>query len=192
MLPGDAVPITLSPADVAWARETAHQSGQRWSAQPGHYTNALRSHFIGKLGELAVEKCLLERGLRLDAHFRHPERESLCDIVVKLRGYHALTRLEVKTWSRVHWTDLGRCIAVEQLPALEKKADLVLWCVTDAPGMDDDAQPVMVEIVGWSTLDEVRAAPVRWTGTGAMRRVQNYQLDEASLRPFSTFLKEIP
>lgn len=184
--------VTLYSTDVAWALETARQSAGRWAAQPGHYTNALRSHFIGKLGELAAERTLLESGLRLDAHFRYPERESLCDMVVKLRGYRQITRIEVKTWSRVHWPDLGRCIAVEQLPALTKKADLVLWCVTDAPDPDSDPAPVEVEIAGWSTLDEVRAAPIRFTGTGAMRRVQNHQLDVNHLHPFSTFLKEIP
>ncbi len=191
MLPGDAVQMTLSPADVAWTRETARQSAQRWAAQPGHYTNALRAHLIGKLGELAVEHALLTRGLRLDAHFRHPERESLCDIVVKRRGYRALTRLEVKTWSRAHWPELGRCIAVEQFPLLQKKADVVIWCVTDPPDPAEAPAPAVVDLVGWSTLEEVRAAPVRWTGAGAMRRVQNHQLDASTLHPFSTFLKEI-
>lgn len=187
----DAFIIRLDPTDIAWARETARQSAQRWAAQPGHYTNALRSHFIGKLGEQAAERALLHCGLRLDAHFRHPQRESLCDIVVKRRGYREITRLEVKTWSRAHWPELGRCIAVNQLPALQKKADVILWCVTDAPGMDENSAPLAVEVVGWSTLDEVRAAPVKFTGTGAMRKVHNYQLDERSLRPFSTLLEEM-
>ncbi len=192
MLPEDAAQITLQPADIAWAHEAARASARRWAAQPGHYTNALRSHFTGKLGELAVARALLERGLRLDAHFRHPEREGLCDIVVKRRGYREVTRIEVKTWSVPFWPGLGRCIAVEQFAALKKKADIVVWCVTDPPDMADAPAVVVVELAGWSSVDEVRAAPVRWTGTGAMRRVQNYQLDEASLRPFPTFLKEIP
>ncbi|MEJ5223327.1 MAG: hypothetical protein WHV44_02645 [Anaerolineales bacterium] len=188
----DVVQVSLPSEDVAWAIETARQSAGRWGAQTGHYTNALRSHFIGKLGELAAARALLARGLRLDAHFRHPEREALCDVVVKQRGYRQITRIEIKTWSRAHWPDLGRCIAVAQLPALAKKADCILWCVTDAPKPDADPAPVEVEIAGWSTLDEVRAAPIRFTGTGAMRRVQNHQLDVNHLHPFSTFLKETP
>ncbi len=191
MMREDADCVTLYSADVAWALETSRQSAGRWGTQPGHYTNAMHSHFIGKLGELAAERALLERGLRLDAHFRHPEREALCDIVVKLRGYSVVCRVEVKTWSRAHWPDLGRCIAVEQLPALAKKADLVLWCITNAPDPDSDPAPVEVEIAGWSTLEAVRAAPVRWTGTGAMRRVQNHQLDEHDLRPFAELMSEL-
>jgi len=78
--------IVLSIADVQWAADTAHASFERWESQQGYYNNRLNSHFKGKLGELAVEKFLLDQQLKLDSHFRFADRENLADIVVKING----------------------------------------------------------------------------------------------------------
>lgn len=173
--------IELIVPDVRWAAETARSSLARWENQRGYYNNRLNSHFKGKLGELAVEKFLLDKKLKLDSHFRFPDRENLADIVVKIRGYKKILRIEVKTWSGIYWQDLGRCISVEQFPDLKKKADLVIWCVTDADAILDTPSPVKVTLVGWSTTDEISKAPIKFTGFDNMRRVENYQLAEADL-----------
>ena len=47
----------------------------------------------------------------------------MCDIEV------AAVRFDVKTWSAAFWTDLGRCVTVNQLSVLERKAAGILWCV---------------------------------------------------------------
>ena len=120
-----------SLADVQWAAETARSSFERWESQQGYYNNRLNSHFKGKLGEIAVEKFLLDQKLKLDSHFRFADRENLADIVVKIKGYKKVVRLEVKTWSKNYWQDLGRCIAVDQYPDLKKKADIIVWCLVD-------------------------------------------------------------
>ena len=172
--------IELPVAEVQWAAETSRASFARWQNQRGYYNNRLNSHFKGKLGELAVERFLLDQNLKLDSHFRFPDREKLADIVVKLHGYRRILRLEIKTWSRDYWRELGRCISVEQFPDLKRKADAVVWCVTDAEGIVE--APVTVLLAGWSGMDEIEKAPVRLTGFENMRKVENHQLAESDLR----------
>lgn len=181
----DCLEIDLSAADVQWAAETARASFSRWESQRGYYNNRLNSHFKGKLGELAVEKFLLDQKLKLDAHFRFPDRENLADIVVKIRGYRKILRLEVKTWSRNYWQELGRCISVDQFPDLKKKADIVVWCVTDADAVADIPSPVKVMLAGWSSMDEISKAPIKFTGLENMRKVNNYQLAVSDLHEIS-------
>jgi len=182
MLPVTVVfEIEIPATDVQWAAETARSSFAKWESQRGYYNNRLNSHFKGKLGELAVERFLLDQKLKLDSHFRFPDRENLADIVVKIRGYKKILRLEVKTWSRDYWQELGRCISVDQFLDLKKKADLVIWCVTGADAIADMLSPVKVMLVGWSTMDEISKAPIKFTGFDNMRKVENYQLAEADL-----------
>jgi hypothetical protein len=180
--------IELPVDDVRWAAETARASFARWESQRGYYNNRLNSHFKGKLGELAVEKFLLEKNLKLDSHFRFADREKLADIVVKIRGYTKVLRLEVKTWSREYWLELGRCISVDQFPDLKRKADVIVWCVTDASGVLDVPAQAKVHLAGWSKLDEVLKAPVKFTGLDNMRKVENHQLAESDLHEMSGFI----
>ncbi len=190
---GEAMEIPLTVEDAAWAVDSAKASIEKWSERDGYYNNRLASHFIGKLGELAVEKYLLEKGYKLDSHFRFPERENLSDIVVKVRGYFRIRRLEVKTWSENYWAELGRCIAVEQYPILKKKADIVIWCVVNHEFVERAVKmpgPGAVSLAGWSVVGGISEAPIHDTGTGGMRKVRNYQLSEDDLRPIQTIAAE--
>jgi hypothetical protein len=182
--------IELSIADVKWAKDVALSSFTKWESQQGYYNNRLNSHFKGKLGELAVEKFLLDQKLKLDSHFRFSDREKLADIVLKLRGYKKVARLEVKTWSSNYWQDLGRCIAVDQYPDLKKKADIIVWCVVDIQKVSDTpaSAPVKVFLAGWSKIGEIMKAPIKHTGLDNMRKVENYQLAESELRLMGEFL----
>jgi len=179
--------IKLSIADVQWAVDVARSSFERWESQQGYYNNRLNSHFKGKLGELAVEKFLLDQNLKLDSHFRFSDRENLADLVIKVRGYKKVVRLEVKTWSSNYWQDLGRCIAVDQYPDMKKKADMIIWCLVDAQKILDAPAPVKVLLAGWSKITDVLNAPIKLTGLDAMRKVNNYQLAETDLHDMSSF-----
>ncbi len=178
--------VELSPDDVQWAAETARTSFARWENQRGYYNNRLNSHFKGKLGELAVERFLLTRNLKLDSHFRFPDREKLADIVVKIQGYKKVLRVEIKSWGREYWQELGRCISIDQFPDLKKKADVVVWCVVDVDGVVN--APVKALLAGWSTMDEIAKAPTRLTGFEYMRKIENYQLAETGLHGMSSLL----
>jgi len=186
--------IELTVEDVQWAAHASQTSFAKWAGQEGHYNNRLNSHFKGKLGEVAVEKFLLAQNLKLDSHFRFLDREKLSDIVVKINRYKKISRVEVKTWSRNYWTDLGRCVSVEQYPDLKKKADVIIWCVVDALDMKEVlATPVPVKAVlaGWSKIDEISSAPIRSTGTDYMRKIENYQLNDADLNDMSKFPADV-
>jgi|GEM_PF-1375629 len=185
------IKIFLEVEDVKWAIQSASASIEKWSGQAGYYNNRIDSHFKGKLGELAVEKYFLETGCKLDAHFRFPERENLSDIVIKIKKYTEICRLEVKTWDVKYWPELGRCIAVDQYPVLKKKADVIIWCVIDLNHIEtllNNPEAVSVSLIGWSKIEEVMSAPIKDTGIGAMRKVKNYQLDETSLHAMSAFI----
>lgn len=184
----ESAEIELPIADVQWAAETARASFVRWQSQRGYYNNRLNSHFKGKLGELAVERFLLNQSLKLDSHFRFADREKLADIVVKIRGYNKVLRLEVKTWSRDYWQELGRCISIDQFPDLKKKADVVVWCVTDADAISDSPTTVKVLLAGWTKMDEISKAPIQFTGLENMRKVKNYQLAESDLHEMSSLV----
>jgi hypothetical protein len=183
--------IELPIADAQWAAETARFSFARWESQQGYYNNRLNSHFKGKLGEIAVEKFLLDQKLKLDSHFRFADREKLADIVVKIKGYKKVARLEVKTWSSNYWLDLGRCVAVDQYPDMKKKADVIVWCVVDLQKISDTPESVKVILAGWSRMDDVIKAPVKFTGLDNMRKIENYQLDESDLHGMSSFFEAI-
>jgi hypothetical protein len=179
--------IELSIADVQWAAETARSSFERWESQQGYYNNRLNSHFKGKLGEIAVEKFLLDQKLKLDSHFRFVDRENLADIVVKINRYKKVVRLEVKTWSKNYWQDLGRCIAVDQYPDMKKKADMIVWCQVDEKQILDMPAPVKILLAGWSKIEEVVNAPIKLTGLDNMRKVNNFQLAETDLHEMNGF-----
>jgi hypothetical protein len=186
--------IELSIEDVQWAAHVARSSFARWAGQPGYYDNRLNSHFKGKLGELAVEKFLLGKNLKLDSHFRFPDRENLSDIVVKIKGYRKISRVEVKTWSSAHWQELGRCVSVDQYPDLKKKADVIIWCVVNVVEITETADPlapVKAALAGWSKIDDVSKAPVKLTGAGNMRKIENHQLEAADLHDMSKFPESI-
>lgn len=180
----ESIQISLSTEDVKWAMAVSQASIEKWSDRDGYYNNRINSHLKGKLGEIAVEKYLLGRGLKLDSHFRFSDRENLCDIVVKIRKYTKIYRLEIKTWSANYWQELGRCIAIDQYPILKKKADFIIWCVVDSTSVDEllkKPEPIFISLVGWSKIDEIPNAPIKDTGIGEMRKVKNYQLTEVDV-----------
>jgi hypothetical protein len=186
--------ISINPEDVRWAAESAKISSEHWSQQAGYYNNYLHSHFKGKLGELAVEKFLLEKGYQLDSHFRFADRENLSDIVIKIRRYSEVCRLEVKTWDARYWAELGRCIAVDQYEKIKKKADQIVWCVAEAGDFEallKSPAPISIALMGWSWVADVVNAPIRLTGIDKMRKVENYQLNENDLHPMSVYNTEL-
>jgi hypothetical protein len=187
------IQFSLPVDDVKWAIAVSQNSVEKWSERKGYYNNRLNSHLKGKLGELAVEKYLLGKKFKLDSHFRFSERENLCDIVIKVRKYTKIYRLEIKTWSANYWQELGRCIAVDQYPILKKKADFIIWCVVNSTAVAEllkKPQSVLISLVGWSKINEIPNAPIKDTGTGEMRKVKNYQLAEEDIHPILVFTDE--
>ncbi len=182
--------ITLSRQQVEEAHQLACRSVARWAGVRGHYNNRLRSHVIGRIGEIAAATWLQDVGLTLTRHYLDPTAERLCDIEVN-QADSGVVRIEFKTWAAQYWPDLRRCIAIDQYDALCQKCDLVLWCVLPSPIPVIEAteyDTYTIDTGRWSTLEDIKTAPQRWTGRASMRKVHNYQLDETALRGSDSLL----
>ena len=163
----------ISEEDFSKCKELANSTLELFRGRRGHYSNSLNSHLRGKIGEFGGTLVLERLGFRVRPLWSKLECLSEADVEIDGR-----LRLDVKTWDRRYWPSMGRCIAVNQLPRLRRKASAILWCVSDSqlePGMT-------VQVVGWNTLDDVAEAPRRLTGPPNGRQVDNYQVDEACLR----------
>ena len=192
----DHITVTLSQEDIAWAVQRAQETLARWGKVYGHYNNKFNSHLKGRLGEVAVEKLIQQWELKHASHFRDADLDKWCDIELQKTISITPCRVDVKTWSEEHWQDLGRCIAVNQVPSLEKKADRIIWCVvekmeTPSPETVLALESIDVDVVGWSTLAEVKGAPIKFTGHAWMRKVENHQLDVDALHPIGTFVESM-
>lgn len=174
--------IDVESADYQEAMDLAHGTYQKFQESAGHYTNTLNSHERGKIGEFACLRCLEKYNLKCGAKFKNLGNLRDADIIV--HGDEDLC-VEVKTWNEKYWDEWGRCIAVEQFPALTKKANVVIWCITP----DITTPPVRVTIAGWNKVDDIENAPKRWTGP-SNRQVHNHQVDNDKLRPMADFLNK--
>jgi len=165
------------------AMHLAEQTIAIFSGRPGHYNNTIDSHLRGKLGELACSKWISEQGVEFDSVYEDIGRMREADLILKTGN---TMRLDVKTWNQRHWPALGRCISVNQMPALQAKADGIIWCITP----DELAPAIEVEIVGWNTLADANSIEPTWTGPPGRRQVHNYQLSVSDIRPLQTLLNE--
>jgi hypothetical protein len=161
--------VELAPEESSLATSLAEATHQRYSGASGHYRNLPRSHLLGKLGETAVEKWLRSEGFDPDPAYRDPEREREPDLLVDGRG------IEVKCWRPDTWTEMGRCVTPAQMPGMQKKIQSIVWGI-----VEDEREPVGVELAGWSTPDEVAATETRPTGP-KYKPIMNHQMDLESL-----------
>ena len=167
----------LTDQDWTLANTLARATLEVFRNRPGHYTNNLNSHLRGKCGEIAATRILERIGVEVASHWTDVASMSMSDMTLNER-----IRVDVKTWSETYWEDMGRCIALSQLNALKAKADAIVWCRT--PQLL--AEAIEVVVAGWSSMKDIDLAPVRFTGPEFGRKVENYQLDEHSLRKIST------
>lgn len=167
--------VDLNEGELRIAKALALETFEKFQGFPGFYNNTVDSHLKGKLGEIAVEKYLesLRSEVQIDSVFRDTTRDQECDLIA------GRLRIEVKTWTRKYWSNLGRCIAAGQLPRLVAKADVIVWCVSEIPTVS----ACQIEIVGWTRTDEIHLSPRRLTGPAGRRQVDNFQIDEAEIRP---------
>ena len=168
--------------------ETAHQLAidtyLQFATSQGHYQNTNDSHFRGKIGELACVRWAVDIGICCDATILDPTRMRDADLI--LGTPPTQLRVDVKTWNTRFWQDLGRCVAVTQMPSMRAKADAAIWCTTDSC----IALGTQVEIVGWNTIPEIEAIQPVWTGASP-QQVFNHQIPIESVRPLAELAKII-
>ena len=166
--------VVLSPADVAEARRFAEETYEQFQGQSGQYGSTPEKHLLGKLAEIAVDKWLRERGVSPDATFREARRYKEPDLVV---GGHGI---EVKSWRPHTWEEWGRCVTPNQAKSMRRKSAAVVWVI-----VDEDADPVVADLVGWSTPDDILDTDVRPTGP-AYRPIVNHQIAIDEMRELET------
>ena len=106
-------------------------------------------------------------------HFLDPSKDKQADISWKQ------LKVEVKTWNYKYWEKWGRCIAVNQYPALKTKASHIVWCTSDGSASNISWRLV---VEGWNLIDDIETCPKLWTGPGAYQ-VYNFQVPKERLRP---------
>lgn len=164
--------ITLLAQDIAWCKQEAQKTLDRFKETSGHYDNTENSHYIGKLGEMAVFRYLQGEPHKVLIPYFADEREvGKCDILSENM------RIEVKTWSARHWPQLGRCVREEQLPTIRAKADTIFWCYVLE---NHDEASATVVIAGQNTIKDIANAPIRETGR---QKLANHQLSLWEMRP---------
>lgn len=165
--------ISLNESEVADAITLAEATLARYATRYGYYRNTLNSHLLGRLGEVAVDNWL-KAFSNCEALYRDSMDDARCDLLANGK------RLEVKTWNPKYWHAWGRCVAVRQFPAIQAKADLIIWC-TAAPRTEP---PATVTVHGWNYVNDISNINPTWTGpTG--REVHNFQVPLDSIRQIS-------
>jgi len=153
----------------------AEASLQKYSKVFGHYRNTANSHLVGRLGEFAAYHQLRKMRLKPVANFININNDRVCDIDSRIG------RIEVKTWSAAHWENWGRCVSVAQYHSIQRKTDLILWCVA----YDVDSDNPRIEFKGWNEVSDLLTMKPKMTGAEG-RQIHNYQFEESQLNPMKT------
>ena len=172
--------IHLDQSDIKLARHLAQTTFEKWKSRKGNYKNTFNSHYIGRLGEIALHRALDRAQLHPVPLYRELDKENAADIAV------GDIRVEVKTWAAQWWPQYGRCVAVNQLPHIKTKADLIVWCVV----LEHSETAANVEIRAWSKIHDIQCGHKGLTGPNPTWQVLNYQLNEDQLRPSGILLEE--
>ena len=165
--------LIISTEQFKLAEKLAFETFARFSRAKGHYNNTSNSHLRGKIGEITTSTVLQELGFKVENTYTELDRMSEADLVIS-----GNIRVDVKTCNVEHWNEMGRCISVDQIGKLEKKADIIIWCISPnnlAPG-------ISVTVAGWNKVSEVRQAPRRLTGPQNGRKVENFQFEVNGIR----------
>lgn len=168
--------VSLTDAEIAEARRLGDETFDVFKAHRRYYSNLGPSYRKRKLGEVAVERWAKTLGVEVEATFRDISLASREDLVV------GGVRIEVKTWHHAKWPSMGRSVAPGQVRSLRGKADAIVWCSLE--GND-------VTLHGWSTLDDVEAAPMTTTGPEHYPAA-THQVPVESLRPLEQLLEQAP
>jgi hypothetical protein len=175
----DIETFTFDTTETLWAAiQLARATARQTAFQKGHYGNSLERHLVGMLGQIAVEQWATRLDILATSVFRDFRRTAECDVLLRSRSPLSLVRVEVKSWSRAHWPELGRCVAVDQMQGVLKKADAIVLAV-----LDDDGAVPSATVLGWSTPKELAETAPRLTGHGKDKdKVNNHQVEPAVVR----------
>jgi hypothetical protein len=168
--------VSLTEAEIADARRLGDEAFDAFKAHRRYYNNLGPSYRKRKLGEVAVERWAKTLEAEVESPFRDVSLAGREDLVV------GGVRIEVKTWHQAAWPGKGRSVAPGQIGSLRAKADAIVWCSLEGNE---------VTLHGWSTLDDIEAAPMTATGTEHFPAV-THQLPVEDLRLLERLLDQTP
>lgn len=93
------------------------------------YRNTPAGHFIGRLGEEAIQRMFEIRGIRSIPWFRDEYLSGKADVY--LPDYHSGIRIEAKSWKVGDWDERGRTVSKFQYKRVLSKTDILMWCTVD-------------------------------------------------------------
>ncbi|CAB4547498.1 unannotated protein [freshwater metagenome] len=163
--------IYLDKATIEQCIHLAEKTLSRYGSKKGYYRNLQTSHLLGRAGEYAVALLLENLGESIDRLFEDSENDASADIIWREK------KLDVKTWNENFWDLWGRCISVNQYPALAKKATHIIWCTSNAKVEMDEWKVV---IRGWNNVSDISGFQKLWTGPEG-KKVYNFQALESQL-----------
>lgn len=188
------VELTLSQAEIQEALRIGERRYERHKHHKNpRYRNLPRTHLHGALGEIAFRRWLDRVGIAYHVPCLALEEDTaLPDFLCHSRADELPIGIEVKTWEERYWEAWGRCIAVEQLPYLQKKGvHLIVWATVALewhrrPSSWDDIREQLGELQslpmilrGWHPIEEVKSWGLpRYTGPEG-QKVLNYQAPDA-------------
>ncbi len=170
------VVVPLTEAEVEEAHRLGDAMFDAFRTNHRYHNNLGPSHRKRKLGEVAVEKWARTLGVEVGAPFRDLGLAGREDLVVD--GI----RIEVKTWHHAMWHAMGRSVTPNNVETIRRKADAIVWCSLDG---------TEVTVHGWSTVDDVAAAPLTTSGP-RHHPVTTHQVPVESLRPVERLLVDAP
>ena len=171
------VSVFLHPKTREYGERLALATFEKYRETKGHYRNSIKSHVIGRYGELGCYQFFINRNIEAHPNFTDLDNDASCDIQT------ALGRCEVKTWNIPFWEQWGRAVSVAQLPYLEKKADFILWC---SAGVVSNL--IRIDIHGWNTVADMTIRPPMLMGP-ANNQVENYQVEINEMRPIQSLVE---
>lgn len=175
----DSILYQVTEADRRLAKALAEESCNKYSKiiddKSPYHQNNLRSHIVGKIGEVAAGnmflemKQLLQWSYDIEQVYLDSNRDSSCDIIINN------LKIEIKTWRPCDWEQFGACISERQAVKLNKKCHVVVY------GTFDDLTGEFT-LRGFNTTQDIKNVLPKLTGrihydhkTGAKidRRVLN-------------------
>lgn len=149
----------------------------RHNPNPPYGRNELEYHRIGKIGEMACEQWAKELKVWNDSPFREPHRSIEPDLILNCGGQKFLN-VEVKSCQTAAWHWYGRIVQAKQMPNIQAKSHIVIWCVVDT-----GYTAAIGTIMGWNTIDDIKGLdPVSIVSTDD-RQYPGYQVPVEQVRP---------
>lgn len=158
----NSISYQVTVQDQELATKLAEESCNKYSKlvlrkKSPYNQNNLKSHLVGKIGEVAsgnvfvAIKEMMDWPYDIEQIYLDSNRDSSCDIIIN--GL----RIEIKTWRPCDWKKYSACISERQAVKLHHKADVVVYGT-----YDKDTNEYL--LLGFNTVQDIMEVEPVLTG----------------------------